>query len=141
MTEVATSSALSDEDYQDAAHFRDAAENASRDADQLVAKLATAGLTVSVAVAGLVDDASIRGLGWAATGFGLAAIVSVVNQRLGADTLRKLCERTYEVGARAARESLSRHFAVLQVLNWLSVGLIVVGFGVATTFTFQMVAA
>ena len=66
MTDVVTPSALSDEDDQDAEHFRAAAENASRDADQLIAKLATAGLTVSVAVAGLVDDASVRGLGWAA---------------------------------------------------------------------------
>lgn len=140
MTDVVTPSALSDEDYQDAEHFRAAAENASRDADQLIAKLATAGLTVSVAVAGLVDDASVRGLGWAAAGFGLAAIVSVVNQRLGADTLRRLCERAYDVGAREARESLARHFAVLQFLNWLSVVLIVAGFGVATTLTFQMVA-
>lgn len=132
-----TNSDLDAQTREDSAHYLAAAENAARDADALVAKLSTAGLTVVAGIAGL-SETGHSSLGVAAVAFAFAAIVSLANQRLGADLLRRLWEKTYQLRSSVeARNQMNPWFVFSLVLNWTAVVSVATGFVAASWFAVQ----
>lgn len=132
---------MDDTSAYDAEHYLAAGENASRDADLLVSKFAVAGLSVVVGVAGLTSEETVT-LGWSAAAFALAAITAVINQRIGADSLRCLWERTVTLGSSVdARKELDGRFKAQQMMNWTATILVVLGFGLAAGFAIEVIGA
>lgn len=95
------------------AHVREAAHRASQDFDTLVAKLATAGLTVTTAVAGLSEAASWDLLIGSGIGFALSLVFSLLSIRLSADGLRVL-------GSGRKDYINIAQFKWVRLLNWVS---------------------
>ena len=77
-----------DEKYYE--HVREAAHQASQDFDALIAKLGTAGLTVTAAIVGFTDAPRWDFLAGGAIAFALALFISLITIRLSADGLRTL---------------------------------------------------
>ena len=109
------------EDVEGKAEFRthllSAAENASRDTDSLVSKIATAGITATLAIAGLAGAAPAS---LVAAGFFFAGslIVSLVSMRVSADALR--------LHASKYPERPSRTYLAIVVANYLALALLVI---------------
>jgi hypothetical protein len=103
------------------AHIREAAHQASQDFDALVAKLGTAGITVTVAVAGLTEAASWGLLIGSGVAFALSLVFSLLSIRLSADGLRVLG---------SGRKEYARivQFKAVRLLNWLALGAISTAF-------------
>lgn len=93
-------------------HAREASHQASQDFDALVAKLGTAGLTVTTAVAGLTDAAAWGFLIASGIGFALSLTFSLLSIRLSADALRAL--------ASGHEYQDLWQFKWVRILNWLS---------------------
>ncbi len=99
-----------DRDYVE--HLWLVTDNASRDADSLVAKIATAGVTASLAIAAFADKAPDT-LVWGGFLFAAALIVSLLSLRLSAGAVRKYAE----TGRRP--ETV---FRVIIFMDWFAVG-------------------
>jgi hypothetical protein len=95
------------------AHIREAAHQASQDFDALVAKLATAGITLTTAVAGLTDAASWWMLIGSGLAFAMSLVLSLLSIRMSADGLRVLGSGRKEYGD-------VRQFRYVRLLNWLA---------------------
>ena len=97
-------------------HMLDAAQNASRDADGLVAKIATAGITAVVAVAALAETAPDK-LVFAGFFFASSLIAALLSIRISADA----------IAWDAEHESRPAFwYGVVKFLNYVAVSLLIV---------------
>jgi hypothetical protein len=113
-----------------------AGHQASQDFDAWVLKLGTAGLTVVLGVAALVQTTSLDRLVWAGGLFAGALVVGLLSLRLSADGLTKLVEGETEPETGLLVKDVPDlwQFRAVMILNWLAVGLLSVAFAMLAVF-------
>lgn len=95
-------------------HVLGAAHQASQDFDAWVLKLGTAGFTLVLGVAALVETDSFTNLAWAGGLFAASLVAGLLSLRLSADGLRELAEHP----ERDATDI--KQFDAVTAFNWVA---------------------
>ena len=130
---IGTMSDMSTE-HSEYSTLRVESENASRDYDALVAKLALAGLTLSAASKSILEGNDWL-LGFAVGSFTAATVASLLSLRIAADALRRQAT-TVSNGAspESAYSGESTWHNVVAVLDWAALATVVAGLVFACLF-------